>query len=364
MLKREIGHTGLYASLLGIGTAYVADRDPITIEKIYRKAFDGGINFVDLAGGGGSIFAPLGRAMEGRREDIILQVHLGALYAEDGSYGWSRDVSKIREMFEKELVLLKTDYVDFAMLHCIDDMDDLKAVLEGGILDYARELVKTGKARHIGFSSHTPEVAKALIETGIPEIMLFSINAAYDLEKGDEYGKGSFRQRRDLYELARDRGVGISVMKPFFGGQLLDEKRSPLGFALSKGQCLAYCLDCPGVCTLVPGVSSLEEVDELLAFDKDAPENDYSVLKGAVPKGGSVCVYCDHCLPCPVGLDIGLINKYYDLDLVGDPLAKGHYAKLTKKASLCIGCGHCDRRCPFGVKQSSRMRLIKEHFEG
>ena len=64
-----------------------------------------------------------------------------------------------------------------------------------------------------------------------------------------------------------------------------------------------------------------------------------------------------------MGIDIGLVNKYYDLAKVGDTLAKEHYSTLEKKASDCIFCGHCDDRCPFGVKQSERMTEIKSFME-
>ena len=60
---------------------------------------------------------------------------------------------------------------------------------------------------------------------------------------------------------------------------------------------------------------------------------------------------------------MGLVNKYYDLALAGDKMAASHYDKLTVKADACIGCGHCDRRCPFRVKQSDRMRDIAEYFK-
>lgn len=66
--------------------------------------------------------------------------------------------------------------------------------------------------------------------------------------------------------------------------------------------------------------------------------------------------------PCPAGLNIGLINKYYDLAKIGDAMAADHYGKLTKHASDCVSCGHCDRRCPFHVAQSDRMRRIAEYF--
>ena len=57
---------------------------------------------------------------------------------------------------------------------------------------------------------------------------------------------------------------------------------------------------------------------------------------------------------------MGLVNKYYDLTRAGDALAREHYLTLGRRAGDCTGCGHCDRRCPFGVRQSERMREIRE----
>ena len=66
--------------------------------------------------------------------------------------------------------------------------------------------------------------------------------------------------------------------------------------------------------------------------------------------------------PCPAGLNIGLINKYYDLAKAGDALAVDHYRKLEVKADDCIKCGHCNSRCPFHADQMTRMEEIKEYF--
>ena len=89
----------------------------------------------------------------------------------------------------------------------------------------------------------------------------------------------------------------------------------------------------------------------------------YSILGTFTPKDvtGS-CVYCNHCAPCPAGLNIGLINKYYDLAVIGDGMAADHYTKLEKHASDCIRCGHCDGRCPFHVVQTERMQAISRYF--
>jgi predicted aldo/keto reductase-like oxidoreductase len=107
------------------------------------------------------------------------------------------------------------------------------------------------------------------------------------------------------------------------------------------------------------------EADELLSYyDRTEEELDYSVISSfAPPQANGKCVYCNHCKPCPVGIDIGLVNKYYDLAKVGDSLAIEHYKTLEKNASDCISCGHCDNRCPFGVKQSMRMQEIDEYMD-
>lgn len=74
------------------------------------------------------------------------------------------------------------------------------------------------------------------------------------------------------------------------------------------------------------------------------------------------CVYCSHCHQCPKGLDIAMINKYYDLAKAGDQLARDHYRKLELHAGDCIRCGHCSHRCPFHVDQMTRMEEIREYF--
>ena len=153
-------------------------------------------------------------------------------------------------------------------------------------------------------------------------------------------------------------------MKPFSGGQLLDARTSPFGKALTEYQCIKYALDKPGVITVLPGVRSRADLERVLEyFDAKDEEKDWSVIGTFAPADAvGKCVYCNHCKPCPAGLDIGMINKYHDLARAGDKLAADHYAKLSRYASDCIGCGHCDRRCPFGVRQSARMKEIAAWF--
>ena len=351
-------------SVLGLGMGGIGKTPVEEIESIIRKAIDNGINFFDLCTAGAS-YAPIGRAIRDCRDKVFLQVHFGAVYDENGEYGWCRDFDTIKKTFLWELETLGTDYVDFGFLHCVDEDEDFDVLCEIGVLDYLKELKEQGVVRHIGFSSHTPSVANRIIDTGLIDMMMFSINPAYDFEKGDEYGIGSVKERFDLFKRCEREGVGISVMKPFFAGQLLSAEQSPFGMALTHTQCLQYAIDRPGVLTAVPGVQTMEHLDTLLKFlTASEEEKDYSIIGTFTADTiTGTCVYCNHCQPCPAGIDIGLVNKYYDLALAGDEIAANHYTKLSVKADACLKCGHCESRCPFGVKQESRMMEIKQYFQ-
>lgn len=352
-------------STLGLGMGGIQNSTPDEIEAVIKKAIENGINFFDLCAGGACVYEPFGKAIKGIREKIYFQLHFGAVYNERGEYGWSRNLKTIQSTFKRELDKLGTDYVDFGFIHCVDEESDLKDVEKNGILDFIKDLKNKGIVKHIGFSSHTPSVAEKLLDTGLMDIMMFSINPAYDLECGDEYGIGTTTERAKLFRRCEAEKVGISVMKPFHGGQLLSAETSPFKKALTKNQCLQYVLDRPAVITVVPGVRNLNDLNELLKFkNASRKENDYSDIAQFTPsdaKGN--CVYCNHCQPCPAGIDIGLINKYYDLATTGDKMAENHYDKLEIKASACLKCGHYDKRCPFGVKQQAKMQKIAEYFE-
>lgn len=349
-------------SVIGIGTGPIYEAPEREAVETLSYACEHGVNYVDFATAGAETFRYAGLAFASVRRELLYQVHFGANY-ETGEYGWTTDLDKVKGQIDWQLSQLNTDYIDFGMIHCLDSAGDWEQYQENGVLDYLLEMKKSGVVRHIGLSTHTPELAGRILDSGIVEQMMFSINPAYDYQHG-EYAAGSAGERMDLYRRCEAEGVGISVMKPYSGGQLMDDRTSPFGRALTKIQCLQYALDKPGVLTVLPGVRNLDEMKEALAWLEAAPkERDYSVLGTFTPKDVTgTCVYCNHCAPCPAGLNIGLINKYYDLARIGDDMAADHYAKLEKHASDCLHCGHCDRRCPFGVAQSRRMKEIREYF--
>lgn len=186
-----------------------------------------------------------------------------------------------------------------------------------------------------------------------------------DIDKAAEAVSAAIDNGINFFDLAPScQPPFYAFAKAFAGGQLLDEKTSLFGRALTHTQCIQYALDRPAVLTVLPGVRSLEDLQTALHYVDSTPgERDYSVIGEFTPKSAEgVCVYCNHCQPCPKSLNVGLINKYYDLALAGDQLAKGHYEKLPLHASDCVKCGHCESRCPFHVKQEARMEEIAGYF--
>lgn len=371
MLYRKLPKGEEEISILGIGTSSIQASGEKEIEEIVVTAIENGINFFDMASSEAKPFAAYGRAMAGVRDKVYVQIHFGANY-ETGTYGWTTNLDTVRRSIDWQLKELKTDYIDFGFIHCIDESADLHEVEKNGIIRYIEELKDQGVVRHIGLSSHTPELVNEVLDMGILDMLMFSINPAYDYAGGsepdyaaDSYAVGSVEERMNLYRRCETEGVGISVMKAFSGGQLLNAKTSPFGKALSEYQCIQYVLDKPGVLTALAGVRNKADLNRILGFCHASPEEkDYSVLGSFAPQDATgKCVYCNHCKPCPAGLDVGLINKYYDLAKAGDLLAKSHYENLAVKADACIRCGHCNKRCPFHVDQMKRMQEIVDYFK-
>ena len=363
MEYRKLPRGGDKISILVLGTSSIGMAGEKEIEAAMAAALEAGINFFDMASADAAPFPAYGKAIAGMREKLYFQIHFGANY-QGGKYSWTTNLDTIKRSIDWQLSALGTDYIDFGFLHCIDEESDLDMVLKDGVLEYIQKLKKGGTVRHIGLSSHTPRLVNRVLDMGVIDLVMFSINPGYDYRHGD-YAIGSVEERAALYRRCEAEGVGISVMKAFSGGQLLNPRTSPFGNALTEYQCIQYALDKPGVLTVLPGIRNCEDLRRILGFlNAAAEEKDYSVLGSFAPQDAAgKCVYCNHCQPCPAGLDVGLINKYYDLARAGDQLARSHYDKLEKKAGGCVGCGHCDNRCPFHVAQSDRMAEIHAYFD-
>lgn len=349
---------------------------------LLEAAAEAGINYFDLAAAEGKAFKIFGEVMRGMRRNVHYQIHFGADYdsghREDasgqtpsslvtysvGDYGKTMELDRIKRSIDWQLTALGTDYIDYGFIHCVDAIENWEEYRERGIYDLILDYRRQGIVRHIGLSSHTPAVAQRILDEAEIDMLMFSINPAYDYHYGDKYGAGSTGERTALYRRCEEEGIGISVMKPYAAGLLLDERKSFFGRALTTTQCIQYELDTPGVLTVLPGLSTKEELEDYLHYlDATSEEKDSSFLRELTPESArGRCVYCNHCAPCPAGLNVGTINKCYDLALLGDEMARAHYETLTARASECIGCGHCEEVCPFGVAQIDRMREIAAYF--
>ena len=137
---------------------------------------------------------------------------------------------------------------------------------------------------------------------------------------------------------------------------------------MTAAQCLHYCLTRPAVATVLPGAASVEELQEAVAYcGLSREEKDYSALLSSCPAHPFTdkCMYCGHCAPCTVGIDIATVNKYADLAEIqgaAPETVREHYRDLAVKAGDCVACGKCETRCPFGVKIMEHMRRAREIF--
>ena len=377
---RELGRTGLKVSEIGMGCEGFVGKPYEQIKEMMDVMEAAGVNCIDLYTPDPQVRTNLGRSMEGRREKFVLQAHLCSVW-KNGQYQRTRVLSEVKEGFQEQLRLLNTDHVEIGMIHYVDSMADWEGVRTGSVLAYAQELRDKGIIGCIGMSSHNPEVALAAVNSGLIQVLMFSVNPCYDLQPADEdveqlwneknYEKPLVNmdpQRQALYETCQRLGVGITVMKAFGGGDLLSETLSPAGKALTLYQCLHYALTRPGVASVMSGARNVEELKTSIAYEQ-APEEerDYAAAFAALPKISWVghCMYCGHCAPCPVGIDVASVTKFLNLTRAQGMVpetVREHYAVLPHHAGECVACGACEKRCPFQVPVVENMRQAAQVF--
>ena len=130
-----------------------------------------------------------------------------------------------------------------------------------------------------------------------------------------EYGDditGMDAQRLEFYRAAERADIGLTVMKTFAGGRLLDPARSPFGVALTPTQCIHYALTRPAVSSVLIGYSAPAQVGECMAYETaDADARDYASVLASAPRHpvSGLCTYCGHCAPCTMGIDIAAVSS-------------------------------------------------------
>lgn len=368
---QKLGRTELNVSAIGIGTEHLRGQPRKTVVSVIREAIERGVNYFDLIFAFPEYLDHLREAFQDRRDQVHLTAHLGST-DKNGQYFKSRSVSKCETFFLDFLSRAGTDYVDVLFLHNFNSLNDWdKIVKPRGVLELALRLREEGKARFIGLSGHFVGVMEKAIESGHVDVVMFPVNMMSHAMSG----------RRELQDLCAQHDVGLVAMKPFGGGKLLTQRgtfRVPkyqtagesyklkITSEIAPAQCLSYALAQVGASMALPGVKTSAELAQALHWvDATEEERDYSHLLtsfGRYVEGE--CVYCNHCLPCPVFIDIGQIHRLVDAAQWGvSERLRSAYRAEPVTASACTECGACTTRCPFGVDVVPKMREAIALFE-
>ena len=380
MRYRELGKTGLKVSEIGLGGEWLERHNKEEVRAVIDCCEEQGINILDCWMSEPNVRSNIGAAIRGKRERWIIEGHIGSTW-QNGQYVKTREMDKVKEAFSDLLSRLETDYIDLGMIHFVDETAEFERIISGEFMEYVRELKRKGTIRHIGLSTHNPAVGKAAALSGEIEMILFSVNPAFDLLPADEdmnkyFEESSYTEgfggiapeREELYRICEQRGVGITVMKGYAGGRLFQAETSPFGVALTPVQCLHYALTRPAVASVMVGYDTPEHVLAAVSYETASEEEkDYATVLAHAPRHAysGQCTYCGHCAPCPAGIDIAMVNKLYDLAMMQPEVPetlRAHYEALSANAKDCIACGGCESRCPFGVPVIARMEAMRKVF--
>ncbi len=379
MQYRPLGKTGLLISEIGLGCEGFVDKDDAFCDSLFRIALEQGVNYIDMYSPNPAFRRAVGRNVNPIRGRFYLQSHLCSVW-ENGQYKATRDLQEVKDGFEDMLRAIGTDYIDVGMIHYIDSSAVWDEILGNGVMAYVQELKRQGRIRFTGVSSHNPKIAQVMVESGLIDVLMFSVNPCYDLQPGDEdieklWADESYDHqltnmdpdRQRLYETCQRLGVGITVMKAFGGGDLLTDE-SPAGVALTVDQCIHYCLTRPAVASVMSGARTEEELLRSLAYERATEEErDFAAAFASFPRISwqGHCMYCGHCAPCPVGISVADVTKFLHLARARGGLPETvaqHYAALEHHAGECLECGACESRCPFGVAVIENMREAVKVF--
>ena len=373
---RPLGNTGLMVSEISIGCGGFEKMDSAASLELMTVALDSGMNYIDIYDANPKTRSNIGYALQGRRDEMIIQGHIGTVY-KNGQHSRTRDVEETRQGFEDLLSRLGTDHIEVGMIHIADNRQEWEELENSPFLEYVFQLKKEGKIKHIGISSHNAEVALLAAKSGWIEVIMFSLNIAFDRLQGGAtpWQKGAMENlqagidpvRMELYDYCASHNIAITVMKALGGGgRLLDAKTSPLGIAYTPEQCIAYCLAKPCIATCILGIDNLNELKaDLHWMHATEAEKDYNtVAKKENSKQPGDCTYCNHCSPCAVGIPIAKVTELLDKATTEGltPELQAQYDALPHHAGECTDCGACISRCPFDVDIQAKMDKAKEVF--
>jgi uncharacterized protein len=332
-----LGKTGIEASEVGFGGIPIIRLSTDEAIRVLRRAFDRGINLYDTANMYLDSEEKIGLAFDGLRHQVVLATKT-----------IKRDAAGAAAHIEQSLRLLRTDYLDLFQFHQVSQEADYHALIgPQGALEAVTRAKQSGEIRHLGFSSHSLEMAARLIRTGLFSTVQFPFNFLED-------AAGEV-----LHPMARELGVAVLAMKPFGGGMLEN-----------AGLCFKFLRQWPDVIPL-PGFETVAGVDEIVAFyDTEnvvSPEDLAAMERCRLEIGQQFCRRCEYCQPCPHGVMITPSMIYPVIAHRMSPAKAARFsAKAMESVANCIECGECLERCPYGLPIPEMIRrhyaLFEEHL--
>ncbi len=333
MQKRQLGKTGLMVSEMGFGGIPITRLAVDEASRLVKHGYEQGINFFDTANLYGDSEEKIGLALEGVREKSILATKT-VLRDGKGALG----------QLETSLKRLKTDYIDLYQMHNISNQDAMDQVLApGGAYEAMVKALRDGKIGHIGFSSHNPDIAARVCETGLFATVQLPFNF---IEKDPE---------ERCFGSARERQMGIIAMKPL-GGGLLDR----------PDLCFRFLQQYHDVVP-IPGMQAREEVDQNVRFYSEpqalTPKDLEDMEKIRAEIGTRFCHRCEYCQPCPEGVLIWRVLLFNAQSRRFPPQMSIRMSKEPMEtAENCVQCGQCEEKCPYELPVSEMIQESLDHY--
>ena len=374
MNMRKIAKPGIELSGFGLGCMRVPmikdeNGKDVVDEKIctdiVRTAIDGGVNYIDTAYvySGGLNEEYVGRALsDGYREKVYLATKLPVwnCHGKDDMYKY----------FEEQCSRLKTDYIDFYLVHSLDRQKWDKCV-EWGIKDFLDDLKAKGRIKYACFSFHDDYRAFEHILNDYPWDMCQIQFNYMDIE--NQAGLKGLK-------LAGEKGIPVVIMEGLLGGKLANvpEEVKELFASYDKDRSAAewafrWLCNFPEVATVLSGTSNVEQTLDNIRIFSEAyvgcmNETELEIIAKArelYKKRIKVdCTGCAYCMPCPMDVDIPKVfamwNNSYKYDT-----KDYHYRKLKEDghgADKCVSCGKCMEVCPQHIKIPEMLEKAKEYF--
>ena len=357
-------------SILGLGAMRITGSDA---EKTVRYAIDQGINFIDTAYiyQNGKNEEMLGRAlMNGYRKKVFLATKL-PLFLVKGPNDFDKFFNTSRKR-------LKTNYIDYYLLHMLGDVKTLKKLFDFGLKEWFLAKKDIGEIRNIGFSFHGSKADFIeLIDYYRFDFCMVQYNYL------DEYNQAGIEGIR----YAADKNIPVLVMEPLRGGLLVKNLPSKVKDLFNEkfpeesyvSIALRYPLSEPTVSLVLSGMRTITEIDANLKTAeniKPLTDEEFSVYGKArellLTNIKVDCTGCGYCLPtCPKNIDIiscfNLYNEYFNFSKRKSKLQymqiTGLFGTKHSYASLCIQCKKCEPYCPQKIIISEQLMHVKRKME-